>query len=208
MKPLKTIWNLVLTLAAFAIVGVLVCDWMVSRGADGRIYNNVDSVPERQYGVVLGTSPVSDVTHRRNLSFERRVMAARDLYMAHKVDMLIVSGGDYTDQGGYDEPKAMRDTLLQMGVKSDDIVMDYDGERTIQSVANVRDKYDADSVTIISQAYHCERALYQAEHLGVDAIGYAAETPYGRTSMAGLRNGAREYVARVRMFIDLMTDNQ
>ena len=95
----------------------------------------------------------------------------------------------------------MRDSLIKQGVDSARIILDYDGTRTLNSIAKMRDMYCQDSITIISQKYHNERALYQAKHLGIDAIGFNAKTPGKRTSW--WRNRGREVLARVKLFIDV-----
>ena len=60
-------------------------------------------------------------------------------------------------------------------------------------VGTMRDVYCQDSITIISQEYHNERALYQAKHLGIDAIAFNAKMPAQRTSW--WRNRGREVLA-------------
>lgn len=124
------------------------------------------------------------------------------MYKAKKVDWLVVSGGDYREsENGYDEPVAMRDSLMKQGVDSAHIILDYDGTRTLNSITKMRDVYCQDSIIIISQKYHIERALYQAKHLGIDAIGFNAKTPRQRT--AWWWNRGREVLARVKLFIDI-----
>ena len=114
-----------------------------------------------------------------------------------------MSGGDYRNtENGYDEPIAMRDSLMKQGVDSARIVLDYDGTRTLNSIAKIRDVYCQDSIIIISQKYHNERALYQAKHLGIDAIAFNAKTPGRRISW--WRNRGREVLARVKLFIDII----
>lgn len=95
----------------------------------------------------------------------------------------------------------MRDSLMKQGVDSTRIILDYDGIRTLNSIAKMRDVYGQDSITIISQKYHNERALYQAKHLGIDAIAFNAKTPGRRTSW--WRNRGREVLARVKLFMDV-----
>ncbi len=186
------------------IVGAMVvCDRMVYYTAKNRLYDKVEDVPHRKVGLVLGTSPVSAWNGRRNYYFDHRVKSAADLYKAGKVDWLVVSGGDYRNtENGYDEPVAMRDSLMKQGVDSVRIILDYDGTRTLNSISKMRDVYRQDSITIISQEYHNERALYQAKHLGIDAIGFNAITPGRRTSW--WRNRGREVLARVKLFIDIV----
>lgn len=180
----------------------MVCDRMVNYAANGRLYDKVEDVPHRKVGLVLGTSPISTWNGHRNYYFDHRIKSAAELYKAGKVDWLVVSGGDYRNtENGYDEPVAMRDSLMKQGVDSARIVLDYDGTRTLNSIAKMRDVYRQDSIIIISQKYHNERALYQAKHLGIDAIGYNAKTPGRRTSW--WRNRGREVLARVKLFIDI-----
>ena len=158
------------------IIGMMViCDCVVEYAVRDSLYDNADSIPHRKVGLVLGTSPNSTWNGRRNYYFDHRIRAAADLYKAGKVDMLVVSGGDYRKtENGYDEPVAMHDSLIKQGVDSLHIILDYDGTRTLNSIAKMRDVYRQDSIIIISQEYHNERALYQAKHLGID-IGLASQ---------------------------------
>ncbi len=196
---------LIASLASVLLVGIvaIICDRRVGVCANGRLYENVDSIPHRKVGLILGTSPVSTWNGRRNYYFDHRIKAGAQLYNAGKVDWFVVSGGDYRNtENGYDEPVAMRDSLMKLGVDSVRIILDYDGTRTLNSIAKMRDVYCQDSIIIISQKYHNERALYQAKHLGIDAIGFNAKTPGRRTSW--LRNRGREVLARVKLFIDVV----
>jgi SanA protein len=81
--------------------------------------------------------------------------------------------------------------------------LDGKGYRTINSVINANKVFGLKSFTIISQKFHNERAIYQAEHLGLELENiqaFNAEMP--RTRRAYLTT-VREYFARVKMFIDL-----
>ncbi len=198
-KKIYIVFGFILAAIFFAIV---LCDQSVAYNAEGRLYDNVDSIPHRKVGLILGTSPISTWNGRRNYYFDHRIKAGAELYKAGKVDWLVVSGGDYRNtENGYDEPVAMRDSLIKQGVDSAYIVLDYDGTRTLNSIAKMRDVYCQDSIIIISQKYHNERALYQAKHLGINAVGFNAKTPGRRTSW--WRNRGREVLARVKLFIDV-----
>ena len=97
-------------ISIFGII-VVVCDRMVDNAAKDRLYDDVEDIPHRKVGLVLGTSPISTWNGRRNYYFDHRIKAAADLYNAGKVDWLVVSGGDYRNtENGYDEPVAMRDS--------------------------------------------------------------------------------------------------
>lgn len=189
-------------LLAIAIV-IAVCNILVVNNAKGRTFDNLSDVPTREIGLLLGTSPITpDGAH--NYYFDNRMKAAADLYHAGKIRRILVSGGDYTmtEKHGCDEPTAMRDSLVAYGVPDTCIIEHWQGQRTINSIEAVKELYDFDNITIISQKYHNERALYQADHLGVTAIGYNAEpSPIRRNR---IKNTIREYFARVKLFIDLM----
>lgn len=189
-------------LLAIAIV-IAVCNILVVNNAKGRTFDNLSDVPTREIGLLLGTSPITpDGAH--NYYFDNRMKAAADLYHAGKIRRILVSGGDYTmtEKHGCDEPTAMRDSLVAYGVPDTCIIEHWQGWRTINSIEAVKELYDFDNITIISQKYHNERALYQADHLGVTAIGYNAEpSPIKRNR---IKNTIREYFARVKLFIDLM----
>ena len=201
MKKRKYItWSIVIIAVIIALIAM--CDIFIARNALGKTYDDVDSIPHRKVGLILGTSPISTWSGRRNYYFDHRIKAGADLYKAGKVDWLVVSGGDYRNtENGYDEPVAMRDSLMKQGVDSTRIILDYDGTRTFNSIAKMRDVYCQDSILIISQKYHNERALYQAKHLGIDAIAFNAKTPGRCTSW--WRNRGREVLARVKLFIDV-----
>ena len=131
---------------------MVVCDRMVDHATKDRLYDDVEDIPHRKVGLVLGTSPISTWNGRRNYYYDHRIKAAAELYNSGKVDWLVVSGGDYRNtENGYDEPVAMRDSLIKQGVDSIHIVLDYDGTRTLNSIAKKRDVYRLDSIVIISQ---------------------------------------------------------
>lgn len=186
-----------------AVIGIIAtCHILVVTNAKGRTYDNVSGIPQKEIGLLLGTSPITP-QGGHNFYFDNRIKAAAELYHAGKIKKILASGGDYslTERHGCDEPTAMRDSLVTYGVPDTCIIEHWQGWRTINSIEAVRDLYDFDDITIISQKYHNERALYQAKHLGIDAIGFNAKTPGKRASW--WRNRGREVLARVKLFIDV-----
>jgi SanA protein len=161
------------------------------------IYSSVDNVPYRKVALLLGTSPyVAGGT--ANSYFWNRVEAAASLLAAGKVSYILASG-DNRHQS-YNEPHAMREALLSVGVPADAIVPDYAGFSTLDSVLRTRRVFVQRSFTIVSQRFHVERALYIARHNGIDAVGYSAADVRGPT---GVRTRVREYFARVKAVMDV-----
>lgn len=63
-----------------------------------------------------------------------------------------------------------------------------------------RNCYGRNSYIVISQRFHCERALYIASHHGIDAVGFEAGEVSPRFRV---KRYFREPPARVKAFCDL-----
>lgn len=171
---------------------------LVSAFARKRSYVSLSAIPHNEFGLLLAIAPLYNCPYYNN-----RIKAAAELYHAGKIEHIIASGGRYPYHNPpYDEVTAMRDSLLAHGVRSEDIILDYDGFRTFESVRNAKTKYGLNRVTIISQKYHVERAVILALRQGIDAIGYgAAMTGHAGADATCI---ARELPARVKMLADLL----
>lgn len=181
---------------------ILICNVLVIANANGKTFDDVSEIPHNKVGLLLATSPITP-GGAHNFYFDNRIKAADELYKAGKIDIIIASGGDYTPTQtiGCDEPKAILDSLVARGIPADRIILDYDGTRTLNSIVNAKEVYGLDSLTLISQKYHNERAIFLADKYAIYAVGYNAEpSPIRRNR---IKNTLREYLARVKMFIDL-----
>lgn len=118
----------------------------VERAAGGRIYTDVHSAPHNRVGLLLGTNPMNRLG-RPNSYFVNRINTAVKLFHAGKIDYIIASGDNHTKR--YDEPTAMRDSLMAHGVPTERIVLDYAGFRTLDSVVRAKEVFGCDSLTII-----------------------------------------------------------
>lgn len=201
-----------LVLIGLAVVAIGVCYLSVDYNAHGRVFDNVDDVPEHEYGLLLGTSPMTP-QGAHNFYFDNRIKAAVELYRAGKVKKIIASGGNYLydengkpRKNGCDELRSMQDSLIKHGFPRECILLDYDGTRTLYSIVKAKDVYDIDSCIIISQQYHNERAIMQADHYGLKAVGYNAAPSHIRRNR--IKNQARELLARVKLYWDLWLDTE
>lgn len=175
----------------------------VERAAAGRIYTDVDSISYNKVGLLLGTNPMNRLG-RPNSYFINRITTAAKLFHAGKIDYIIASGDNHTKR--YDEPTAMRDSLMAHGVPEERIVLDYAGFRTLDSVVRAKEVFGCDSLTIISQADHNARALYLAEANGIEAVAVSAPLRAGR--WVRTRLALREWLARDKMMLDVWTGKQ
>lgn len=187
----------------FVVIAIITtCNLVVSNNASHRLFDDLGDVPHNKVGLLLATSPITP-GGAHNFYFDNRIKAADELYKAGKIDIIIASGGDYTQTQtiGCDEPKAILDSLVARGIPADRIILDYEGTRTLNSIVKVKEVYGLDSLTLISQKYHNERAIFLADKYDIYAVGYNSEpSPIRRNR---IKNTFREYLARVKMFIDL-----
>lgn len=193
------------TMSVFAVVCLalmLICNQMVVNNAEGKVFSDIDSIKYNKVGLLLGTTPQARIGRITNYFFIYRIDAAEQLYKAGKIKKILISG-DENSLDGINEPECMRDSLVARGVPASAIILDGKGYRTICSVVNANKVYGLKSFTIISQKFHNERAIYQAEHLGLDVKNLQAYNAKMPKSRRAFLTTIREYFARVKMFIDL-----
>jgi SanA protein len=185
--------------AILVVVGMILwADHSCEVAARGRIFRSIDAVPSREVGLVLGASKLT----RRgtpNLHFNQRIEAAVALYRAGKVHHLLASGDNHV--ATYDEPTDMRNALAAAGIPPNAITCDYAGFHTLDSVVRAKQVFGLSRCTIISEDFHCPRALWIAREYGLDAIAFAA--PDVSLKSWSLRAKAREQLARAWCGVDL-----
>ena len=190
-------------IAILCIALMFVCNQIVVSNAKGKVCSDIDSIKFNKVGLLLGTTPQARIGRITNYFFIYRIDAAEQLYKAGKIEKILISG-DENSLDGINEPECMRDSLVARGVPASAIILDGKGYRTINSIVNANKVFGLKSFTIISQEFHNERALYQAEHLGLDVENLQAYNAKNPKSKRALITYAREYLARVKMFWDLL----
>ncbi len=133
-----------------------------------------DDVPDAPVALVLGAGLNRDGTPGRVLS--DRVQTAADLYFEGKVQKILMSGDNSTEY--YDEPGAMRDYALSLGVPDEDIVLDFAGRRTYDSCYRARAIFGVDHLIVVTQAFHLPRALFLCNAFDIEADGVPADEAY------------------------------
>ena len=198
----KVVWGIIAIMITIIIV-IVGCYSIVWYNSINKTFDNIGDVPYNKVGILLGTSP-RVANGDPNFYYINRITATADLYKAGKINQIIASGGDYSQRasGGYNELVAMRDSLIAHGIPDSVIILDYDGTRTLNSIVKLKEIYGVDSVTIISQEYHNERAIFLASLNGIDAIGYNAKPSH--IKIKRIKNEGREFFARVKLFIDML----
>ena len=191
-------------MAVICIAIMFICNQIVVNNAKGKVFSDIDSIKYNKVGLLLGTTPQARIGRITNYFFIYRIDAAEQLYKAGKIEKILISG-DENSLDGINEPECMRDSLVARGVPASAIILDGKGYRTICSVANANNVYGLKSFIVISQKFHNERAIYQAEHLGLDVENIQAYNAKNPKSRRAYLTTIREYFARVKMFMDLIT---
>lgn len=198
MRKRKIIIVCVTILLVTTLLPVIAYEVVALKTKD-RIYNNVDSIPYREVGMVLGTGPTT-VTGHRNSYFYYRLDAAEELYKAGKVKYLLISGDN--SRKDYSEPDVMKDTLIARGIPAEVIYLDYAGFRTLDSVVRSKKVFDQTSMTVISQRFHDERSIILGDWQDMDLIAFEAKETSSRFHK--IRAHIREGFARVKLCIDML----
>jgi SanA protein len=178
------------------------CYFIIEFSTEDRMYRNIEGMPYNKVGLVLGTAR-HQVGGGVNPYYQNRIDATIELYKAGKISYVLVSG----DNGSvyYNEPNTIKKDLVEGGIPEKKIFLDYAGFRTLDSMIRARIVFGLDSVTVISQEFHAERALFIASKKDLYAIGYGAKDVEGSR---GMKVQLREYFARVKVFLDLIFNTQ
>ncbi len=194
-------------MAAICIFMLMVCNQVVVSNAKGKVFSELDSITPTEYGLLLGTTPKTRIGRKSNQFFNFRIDAAEQLFKNGKIRRILISGDD-NSLDGVNEVMCMRDSLVARGVSAKDIVLDGKGFRTLDAVVRAVKVYDIHGFVVISQRFHNERAIYLAEHLGLDVHSIYGYNAADATSNLSILTYIREYFARVKVFLDLLTDKE
>lgn len=170
----KTLNIVAIIIVVFILISTIIYIY-ISNYSKNYIYSDINLLPKNKAGLLLGTSPATS-NGEVNIFFVSRMLAGREILSNKKIEYIIVSGDNRTV--AYNEPKYMRNYLLKLGVEENSIVSDYAGRRTLDSVLRSNEIFKQDKITIISQKFHNERAIFLARKNGIDAIAYNAQYPY------------------------------
>lgn len=187
-------FSLYLILVVFALIWL--SNYRINATTSEYVSDDYKDLPSIKVGVVLGTSPKL-ANGYSNYYFTYRIEAAERLYHSGKVTHFIVSG----DHGrkDYNEPDYMKQVLVEKGIPSNRIYVDYAGFRTLDSMVRAKEIFGQNKFIVISQRFHNQRAIFIARQYGIEAYGYNATDVNIR---GGMKTRIREYFARTKVFVD------
>lgn len=199
---IKKLFKILGVLFGLLILIIITCNYIIISTADGKTFSDVEAIPKNRVGLVLGTSnKITDGSS--NPYYTYRIDATIALYKASKIEYILVSG----DNGSiyYNEPNTIKKDLINAGIPENIIFLDYAGFRTLDSMVRAKFIFGLEEVTVISQQFHNERAIFIAQRKGLNAIGFNARD---LSTTQGFKVQIREYFARVKVFIDVLFNTQ
>jgi vancomycin permeability regulator SanA len=197
----KFLWRVVLILGIAGLLGIFLPRLITTLYAVNRIYQQ-DDAPAQGIAIVFGAGLRRDGTPTAIL--RDRVQTAVSLYQSGKVEKLLMSGDG--QMPFYNEPEAMRQFALSLGVPAEAIVVDAAGSRTYDTCYRARAIFGVKNALLVTQKFHLPRALFLCNALGLDASGVEANNRAFRRWALLIWN-IREQFATVGAFLDILVHN-
>jgi vancomycin permeability regulator SanA len=176
-KIIRIVFHMIIyaIIASFVLTGILRITMLLT----GQSHTFLpETVPQAPAALVLGAGLNRDGTP--GLVLQDRVQSAAELYFSGKVEKILMSG-DNSSQF-YDEPGAMKEFALELGVPEEDIVLDFAGRRTYDSCYRAKAIFGLDRLIVVTQAFHLPRALFLCNAFDIDAYGIPADNANYRRS--------------------------
>lgn len=179
----------------FASLFILASNIWVVASTQAKILSDFKNLPDSSIALVLGTSnKLTDGSP--NPYFSERIKAAAKLYKEGKAIHFLLSGDNRTKY--YNEPAEMRKAMLKAGVPETAITLDFAGLRTLDSIVRSKEIFGQNKIIIVTQPFHCYRALFISNFYKIDAVAFL-----DKTANSSLKVSVREWFARAKAVLDL-----
>lgn len=188
-------------LGALGAITVIAFNLITHAAYASRMYVDAEAVPaetSRRIAIVFGAGLTRSGGPTPVLY--DRVATAADLYQRGLIDKLLLTGDNRFEN--YNEPEAMRQTALRLGVPDSALVLDYAGRRTYDSCYRARSIFGVERAILVTQAFHLDRAMYLCTSFGIDAIGVMADRR-AYTASSQTWWSIREAAATVAAWLDV-----
>ncbi len=195
----SSILSMILGFSLFVLL--LISPLMVRLSIYQRVKPNIfsiDDVPYQKIAIVFGAG--LNRNGQPTTVLRDRVEIASELYKKGKVVKLLFSGDNHSDN--YNEPMAMQDYALSLGIPKDAIVLDYAGRRTYDTCYRAKHIFGIENAILVTQSFHLPRALYTCQELGIHSIGVPSDIHSYRTPSLWYWN-LRETIATMNAVFDL-----
>lgn len=194
----KLIWTIGLSCFFILLIFAVLQLW-ITLTTRAHIYSDIDAIPKTDFAVVLGTSRYLK-NGKNNPFYSERINDAAQLYLQNKVRHIIVSGDN--KNFNYNEPRMMAQDLIKKGVPQSAITYDFAGFRTLDSIIRAQKIFNLNHFTVVTQQFHCERAIFIANKNNSQINCLAVKNPNHSFDIQ-----FREFFARLYTILDLYIFN-
>lgn len=160
------------------------------------IYTDINKIPPCQTVLVLGASVYKNSIMSDML--KDRSDTAIELYKSGKAQKILVSGDNRAKN--YNEAVTVNNYLLKQGIPEKDIILDYAGFDTYDSLYRARDIFKVKSLIISTQKFHLPRAIFIARGLGIESYGITADKHQYKNIEFNI---GRELLATIKAYFDV-----
>jgi len=157
---------------------------------------DLNNLEKNKVGLVLWASVKSNWEPSDILA--DRLKTSYEAYKLWKISKIIVSGDNR--KINYNEPENMKNYLLKLWVKSEDIYPDYAGFDTYDSMYRAREIFSVEKMVVFTQKYHLYRALYIANKLWINSVWVISDK---HIYLWIIRYKTREILARIKAFLEV-----
>ena len=185
-----------LLLTVIALLTAIYINYRMSNFAHSFWIKDIESSPRYQVALVLGAKVYGDGSLSPILA--DRVNTGIELYKRGKVKKILFSGDN--GQNSSDEVNAMKNYALAKSVPIKDIFLDHAGFRTYDSLYRAKEVFKVQSLVVVTQKFHLDRAIYIGRQLDMDVYGLPADK---QIYISHKMNRVREFMARVKAFMEL-----
>lgn len=176
---------------------ILISNYWIINSTKSQLYSDTLLIPQNDVAILLGANKTLR-NGSENLFFKYRIQAAAELFRSGKIKHIIVSGDNSKKE--YDEATDMREALVAQGVPDSCITQDYAGFRTLDSMVRCLKVFGQNKLTVISQKFHNERAVFIGKFYDMDIVAFNAKDVPDSFS---LKVRIREYFAKFKAVLDL-----
>lgn len=159
-------------------------------------FYRVDTLEETDIWLVFWASVLKNETPSSIL--KDRIQVAFEAYKKWKINKIIVSGDN--SKIHYNEPNVMKNYLINLWVKSQDIYPDYAWFDTYDSLYRARDLFKVKKIVLFTQDFHLKRAMYISKRLWLET--YGVETNLQKYNWENYYS-FREIFARIKAFLEV-----
>jgi SanA protein len=196
MKIYRKFLQIVVWIFVLVLVFVLFANVWIVGSTRNQVISVQDITLEPRAALLLGTS-YNTSRGEKNPFFHDRIIVAARLFKKGLINQMILSG---SKTKYYNEPHAMRHSLIELGVPDSILINDDGGVRTLDSIVRCKEVFNRHKIIIVTQRFHAYRALFISNYYNLDAVVVISQPATSPTYKGVL---IREFFARSLAVLDL-----